>query len=265
MDKAVHYLEPEDIRDNFKELLKKFNKSLNIVLPDEAALEYKDDFSLYNEIRLEARNAYVAESLKITKNESIKLQGLIDEHLRAKGVTSLMDKPVSIIDVEKFEEEINNTRSGKSKELKISNRLRHKIKVELDNNPDFYQPLSQRLEELIEMRRKNQISQMELFKEFDQIKQKILNISKEAENMGFSSEREFAVYKTLEKHIDHAKENTDRIFQTIQDELSITDWELKSEVTKSMRVKIKEVLRGKVAPAELQSLTVSLVDLIKGK
>ena len=38
VDKAVQFLEPVDIRDNFKDLLKKFNKSLNIVLPDEAAL-----------------------------------------------------------------------------------------------------------------------------------------------------------------------------------------------------------------------------------
>ena len=35
VDKAVHYLEPVDIRENFKDLLKKFNVSLNIVLPDE--------------------------------------------------------------------------------------------------------------------------------------------------------------------------------------------------------------------------------------
>jgi type I restriction enzyme R subunit len=110
VDKAVHYLEPEDIRDNFKELLKKFNKSLNIVLPDESALEYKDDFCLYNEIKLEAANAYVDKSLRISKDESKKLQSLIDEHLRARGISSLLDEPVSIIDVKKFQEEIDNTK-----------------------------------------------------------------------------------------------------------------------------------------------------------
>jgi len=93
VDKAVHYLEPIDIRDAFKELMKKFNKSLNIVLPDESALKYKDDFTLYNEIKLEASNLYVDKSLRITKDESQKLQKLIDEHLRAKGITSLLDAP----------------------------------------------------------------------------------------------------------------------------------------------------------------------------
>jgi len=263
VDKAVHYLEPDDIRDNFKELLKKFNKSLNIVLPDESALEYKDDFSLFNEIKLEAANAYVDKSLRISKDESKKLQSLIDEHLRAKGITSLLDEPVSIIDVEKFQEEINDTKSGKSKELKRANRIKHTIKVEIDNNPDFYKPLADKLEELIEMRKKNQITQVELFKEFDLIQEKIVNKSKEAESMGFKSDREFAVYKTLEYTLDDAKEITGQIFTGIEEELSITDWQAKGEVKKSMRKNIKDVLRGKVESKDIQSITVSLVDLIK--
>jgi type I restriction enzyme, R subunit len=262
VDKAVHYLEPVDIRDDFKELLKKFNKSLNIVLPDEAALEYKDDFSLYTEIRLEASNAYMDKSLRISKDESKKLQQLIDEHLRAKGIISLLDEPVSIIDVEKFEEEINKTKSGKSKELKISNRLRHKIKVEIDNNPDFYGPLADKLEELIEKRKKNQITQIELFEGFDQIQQKIINKNKEAESMGFT-DREFAVYKTLEYTLDDAKGITGQIFDRIEEELSITDWQVKGEVKKSMRKNIKDVIRGKVSSKEIQPLTISIVDRIK--
>jgi type I restriction enzyme R subunit len=187
-------LEPIDIRDNFKELLKKFNKSLNIVLPDESALEYKDDFSLFNEIKLECANAYVDKSMRVSPEESKKIQNLIDEHLRARGITSLLDEPVSIIDVEKFREEIDNTKDPKSKELKRTNRLKHKIKVELDNNPDFYQPLADQLEELVKARRENRITQLELFEEFDKIQQKIINKNKEAENLGFTLEQQCAVY-----------------------------------------------------------------------
>jgi len=264
VDKAVHYLEPIDIRDIFKELIKKFNKSLNIILPGEAALEYKDDFSLYNEIKLQAANAYVDKTLKITKDESKKLQELIDEHLRANCITSLLDEPISIIDVEKFKEEIENTQNPKSKELKRTNRLKHKIKVELEKNPDFYKPLADMLEELIEDRRQNRISQLDLFEAFDKIQEKILNKSKEAEGLGFKSDQEFAVFKTLEAKINgDAKGITDLLFTAIEGELSIADWDKKSQVIKAMRVKIKGVLRGKVEPEEIQQVTVSLVDLIK--
>ena len=267
IDKAFQYLEPVDIRDEFKDLLKKFNKSLNIVLPDEKALQYKDDFCLFNEIKFEAKNAFPGDkSLEISKDESKKLQDLIDEHLRAKGITSLLDEPVSIIDVEKFQEEIDKTKDPKSKELKRANRLKHKITVELDNNPDFYKPLADKLEELIEMRKKNQITQVELFKKFDQIQAKIVNKSKEAEGMGFGSEREFAVYKTLEQTLENAenaKDKTAQIFEGIAEELSITGWQTKEDVKKSMRVKIKGVLRSNVTANELQPLTLSLMDRIK--
>ena len=106
-------------------------------------------------------------------------------------------------------------------------------------------------------------TQVELFKEFDQIQHKIVNKSKEAADMGFGSDREFAVYKTLEQTLDDAKDITGQIFEGIADELSITDWQAKEEVKKSMRKGIKEVLRGKVPPKEIQNLTISLVDRIK--
>jgi type I restriction enzyme R subunit len=165
--------------------------------------------------------------------------------------------------VDKFQEELDNTLNPKTKELKRTNRLKHKIKVELENNPDFYKPLAERLEELIEQRRKNQISQMEMFKEFDQIQEKIVNQSKEAQQMGFSSNREFAVYKTLENTVYGAKDLTHQIFDGIQEELTIIDWDKKNEVSKAVRVKIKDAVRDKVDAKDLHKLAVSLVDLIK--
>src|SRR5690606_33550438 len=58
IDEAVRYIEPLDKRDEFKDLLKQFNKSLAIVLPNTKAMKFFNDFKLYNQIRLTARNAY---------------------------------------------------------------------------------------------------------------------------------------------------------------------------------------------------------------
>jgi len=135
--------------------------------------------------------------------------------------------------------------------------------VEIDSNPDFFKPLADQLEELIKARRENRLTQMELFAEFDKIQAKIVNKSKEAEGMGFGSEQEFAVYKTLEQTLEDAKDKTGQIFEGIAEELSITDWQAKEDVKKSMRVKIKGVLRGNVPPKEIQPLTLSLMDRIK--
>lgn len=84
--------------------------------------------------------------------------------------------------------------------------------------------------------------------------------------MGFDSDREFAVYKTLEQTFEDAEDSkgkTAQIFEGIAEELSITGWQTKEDVKKSMRVKIKGVLRGNVPANELQPLTLSLMDRIK--
>jgi type I restriction enzyme R subunit len=109
---------------------------------------FQSDFKLFNEIKLRARNTFPDDDeLKISKDESQMLQGMIDAHLYTQGVINMLAEPISIIDQDKFKEEILNASSA-TKELKIRNNLKHTIKVGLDKNPDFYKPLAQRLEEL---------------------------------------------------------------------------------------------------------------------
>jgi len=264
INKAVINLEAEDERDEFKDLLKKFNKSMDIVLPNSHALQYEYDLKLYNQIRLEARNAYVDETLKITAEDSKKIQKLIDEHLRATGIISLLQEPVSIIDSDKFKEEINNTFSDKSKELKMTHRLKHTIKIEFDKNPEFYKPLAERLEELIEQRRQERITQLDFLKELEEIQNRIINKNKEAQSLGFETEKEFAVYKTLENILEgDSKFITKILFNALESELNIIDWQNKEQIQKEMRKKIKETIRGKVPQEELQSLPKAIVDQLK--
>ena len=62
---------------------------------------------MFNEIKLRARNAFPDDDeLKITKDESKMLQTMIDEHLKSNGIHSLLSEPISIIDKDKFKEEI---------------------------------------------------------------------------------------------------------------------------------------------------------------
>jgi type I restriction enzyme R subunit len=264
IDKAVHYLEPEDRRDEFITLLKKFNQSLNILLPSPEALKYEYDFKLYNEIKLQAGNMYVDDSLRVSREESKKIQAMVDKHLRAVGISYLLDSPVSIIDREKFEEEIRKTLGGKSRELKIIHRIRHIIKVNMDKNPEFYRPLSKRLEELINQRRQERIDQMKLFKELEEIQEKIVNKQNEGRKLGFTTDAQFAVYKTLETLLkSEAIPVTNAIFQSITDELRIDNWQNKGQVKKTMRLKIKEHISGKVPAAKKDQVAKSLLAVIE--
>jgi type I restriction enzyme R subunit len=264
IDKAVQHLEPEDLRDEFKLLLKSFNKSVNILLPSTAALKYEYDFILYNEIKYQAANTYVDDSLRVTKGESRKIQQLVDDHLTASGIRYLLEKPVSIIDREKFDEEIGKSFGPDSQLLKRLNRIKHTIKINLHKDPEFYKPLSERLEKLIAAHKEGRLKQMELFKVSTEIEGAIINKDSEGSRLGFSNEGEFAVYNTLKKYFsENAETITRTLVHTLAPELGLADWPDKEQVQKTMRAKIKKNLAGKIPYDQKESLSKNIVDVLK--
>ena len=263
IDAAVRYIEPINKRDDFKTLLKEFNKSLNIVLPNTKAMKYQGDFQLYNEIKLSARNAYPEDDeLKISKSESKMLQAMIDEHLKAKGIENLLEEPISIIDKEKFKEEIMNA-SPATKELKMRNNLKHTIKVGIDKNPDFYKPLAQRLDELLKLKKDERLSQLELLKAYAEMQDKIIAEQKEGEEKGFTTERERAVYNSMKTMFDgDAEDATKTLFDLINGELSIVGWQAKGMVQKDIENKVMRFLKTKLERAEARLKAKEMVDVL---
>ncbi|MFD0991159.1 type I restriction endonuclease subunit R [Mariniflexile jejuense] len=268
MDAAVRFIEPINKRDDFKTLLKDFNKSLNIVLPNTKAMKYQGDFKLFNEIKLRARNAFPDdEELKITKDESNMLQGMIDAHLIAQGVENLLEEPISIIDKDKFKEEIMNA-SPATKELKMRNNLKHTIKVGLDKNPDFYKPLAQRLDELLKLKAEERITQLELLKAYAEMQDEIIEQQKEGEAKGFKTERERAVYDAMKVlFAEDAEDATKTIFDLIAGELNIVGWQAKGQVKKDIENKMRRYLTtAKIEREAAKEKAKELVEvLIKNK
>jgi type I restriction enzyme R subunit len=264
VDTAVRFIEPIDRRDEFKVLLKQFNKSVNIVLPNKAAMKHQTDFKLFNEIKLRAANTYPDDDdLKVSRDESKMLQSLIDDHLKAKGIENLLLEPISIIDKEKFKEEILNA-SPATKELKMRNNLKHTIKVGLDKNPDFYKPLAQRLEELLKQKDEERITQTALLKAYADIQDEIVEEQKEGEEKGFTTERQRAIYNSMKLIFDgDAGYATKTLFDLIKGELNIVEWETKGRVQKDIQNKIMRFLKTKMERNEAREKAKEMVDVIK--
>lgn len=263
IDAAVRFIEPINKRDDFKALLKDFNKSVNIVLPNTKAMKYQGDFKLFNEIKLRARNAFPDDDeLKISKDESKMLQSMIDEHLKAEGVQNLLAEPISIIDKDKFKEEIMNA-SPATKELKMRNNLKHTIKVGIDKNPDFYKPLAQRLDELLKMKKDERLTQLELLKAYTDIQDEIIAEQKEGEQKGFTTERERAVYNTMKTMFDgDAEDATKTLFDLIKGELDIVGWQGKGMVQKDIENKVMRFLKTKLERNEAKAKAKEMVDVL---
>ncbi|WP_417371460.1 type I restriction endonuclease subunit R [Gelidibacter japonicus] len=267
LDKAIRYIEPLDKRDEFKTLLKDFNKSINRILPNPKALKYESDFQLYNELKLRAKNAFPDdEGLRISKEESKMLQDMIDKHLKSEGVENLLNEPISIIDKDKFKEEMRGA-SPDTKELKMRNNLKHTIKVGIDKNPDFFKPLAQRLEELLQEYAAKRLNQTQLLLAFSNIQDEIIKQQQEGEEKGFNTERSKAVFASMKTIFDgEAEEATKSLFNLIKGELNIVDWENKGRVKKDIENKIKRLLQDKLESSEAKIKSREMVDvLIKNK
>lgn len=264
IDTAIQFIEPQDLRDKFKGLLKDFNKSIAIVLPNKKAMRFASDFKLFNEIRLRARNAYPEdEELKITKEENKLLQAMIDEHLKSQGVQNLLEEPISIIDKDKFREEILKA-SPTTKELKMRNNLKYVIKVGLEKNPDFYKPLAQRLEELLKQKEEERLTQLDLLKAYADIQEEIVSHQKEGEEKGFVTEQERAVYDTMKTIFGEGADDATRtLFDLIKGELSIIEWNTKSMVVKDIENKLTRFLATKMDRKAAKLKAADIVDLLK--
>ena len=263
IDAAVRYIEPINKRDDFKALLKDFNKSIGIVLPNTKALKFQGDFKLFNEIKLRARNAFPDdEELKITKDESKMLQAMIDEHLTSTGVENLLAEPISIIDKDKFKEEIMNA-SPATKELKMRNNLKHTIKVGIDKNPDFYKPLAQRLDELLKQKESQRIDEAQLLIAYTSMQDEIIEEQKEGEEKGFTTERERAVYTSMKVLFGgNAEDATRTLFDLLKGELNIIGWQEKGQVQKEIENKIMRFLKTKLEREEAKAKAKEMVNTL---
>lgn len=265
VDACVLYLEPDDLRDKYIELVKLFNKSMDIVLPDPFAVAYEYDLKLFNDIKLESVNTHTPEKLFITKEESKKIQMIIDEHLRATGVHYLLSEAVDITDSKRFEEELAR-KGGKTKELTIANRIKHTIQANKKENPEFYDDLAKRLERLIRDREEDRIDQAHLLSEFHKIQEEIINAKDEWQRLGLTSTEQFPIYKKIEKLLPDPKVLTMAIFDKIGIYLQKADWKDHDDLKREIRKEIKSLLRAAGADSELlKSLPVDIVDILENQ
>ena len=265
VDACVLYLEAEDLRDKYIELVKLFNKSMDIVLPDSFALSYEYDLKLFNDIKLESVNTYAPDRLFVTKEESRKIQMIIDEHLRATGVHYLLDEAIDITDSKRFEEELAG-KSGKTKELLIKNRIKHTIQANKQENPEFYEDIAKRLERLIKDREEDRITQAQLLFEFDRIMEDIRNSKEEWRRLGLGSPEQFPVYKSLEKVVSDPKDFTAAIFEKISIYLTKEDWRDHDDIKKEIRKNIKSLLRTSDIDKEvLKTLPADILTILENQ
>ena len=144
---AVDALADERLRAEFTVKLKQFLATLDLVLPRPEGLPFVRDAQRLAEIYARARNRYREGLPQLDKSVGRKVQALIDEHIISLGIDPRIP-PIAITDA-KFADQVGRQVSSRAKASEMEHAIRHHLKKKLDEDPVYYQKLSERLEEIL--------------------------------------------------------------------------------------------------------------------
>ena len=288
LDACLRTLEPEDVRAEFDLAFRSFSRSMDALLPDPRALRYSDDLRWLGKIRGAARARYRDDRLDLTGCGE-KVRRLIDGAVVADGIKILV-KEVQIFSTE-FDEKIEALKTDGAKASEMEHAIRHEISVRVDENPDYYQSLRERLEAIIKERREERIDAAQQLALLNNLREDLKGEQTQAQESGLNP-RAFAIYGLLQRHRGQAEVGEDRavlgvgesspgrpsstlaernlasqIDAAIVQFTGVVDWQQKDDEQRRMRRAIKQCLRrsGYDNEAAIETLAVEIVDLAKAR
>jgi len=163
IDMCVDLLEDVSIRAKFTVAYKMLAKIIDIVSPDKAILPYINDFKIFWFILFSARNRYRDNQMNILWTGE-KVKKLIDKYVTSLWINPHIP-PISIMDRD-FDDFLNGQHSNKAKASEMEHAIRYHISENYENDPEFFKPLSERLEEIIGSQKDNWDKLVEDLKKF---------------------------------------------------------------------------------------------------
>ena len=251
-----------DAYELFDRDYREFSTLMDRFLPDRAALDYLDRLARLTGIRSLVRAQFLRERADIDWTAvGAKVKQLLDSRIDA-TVRELM-KPVSILDQD-FEQKIERLPHDEARASVMEHALRAQINERIDENPAFYERLSEVLERIIRELRARLISAAEASKQMGVVRDEINREQDIASAYGLTPVS-FAVYGVLAGDTSNGAEsegglaeeqgtyrvNFDEglgdVARDIEVELdqvrSIVDWHENLDVQRELRRDLKRRLR----------------------
>jgi type I restriction enzyme, R subunit len=148
VEACVQLLADEQLRARFEARFTLLATSMEIVLPRPEALRYVPAFKQFGRVRYQTRRRYREDDGFDVSIYGEKVRRLVDEHVTALGVATRIP-PVSITAAD-FDTKVADLRSDRAKASQMEHAIRHHIREHLDDDPVFYESLSQRLDSILQ-------------------------------------------------------------------------------------------------------------------
>ncbi len=200
VDGCIAALADELKRQQFEADFCSFARQVDVVLPDPAATPFLADLKALGKIVIGCRNRYRDQHLDIVGCGE-KVRALIEQHVRATGVDPRVP-PTKLFDVE-FEQVLAATTNDRAKASEVEHAIKAHLKIKLDDDPEYYQSLSLRLEQIIQKHQNKWaelVQQLLLFRDGMEREKTQAN-----QDLGLS-ETEGAFYRSLMKAVTSTAE-----------------------------------------------------------
>jgi len=194
IEECIDLLAEEEIRNKFINYARRFDRSMDKVLPDPEALKYVEDLKIISFIKESARNRYRDDRLSI-KDASNKIREIVEEYLISQGINPKIP-PVPLLS-EAFVQELEK-KSPKATTEELKRAIIQYIEEHSEEDPEFYERFSDRLKKVLEEYKENwELLAQEFLKLRDQIK-----IGREnEETFGFDPKIEMPFFGLLKNMI----------------------------------------------------------------
>ncbi len=191
LDECILVLENEVQRQQFQVDFQRFAKQMDILLPDASATPYLADLKKLGKISIGARNLYRDDQLDVA-GAGEKVRKLIEEHIFSTGIDPKIP-PVDLL-AKDFKEKLNSHKSAKAKASEIENAIKHHIKINIEQDPEYYKSLSERLSDIIRKGEEKWDDLVQLLLNFRESIE--VNRASQAQDLGLS-ETEYAFHNIL--------------------------------------------------------------------
>lgn len=202
------------LREEFNAKFRVFSKYYDRVLPNPAALDYTGAFRLLSFIRQSVANRCRDPRFSM-RDASKKVRAIIEEYLEVNGV-DLRIEPVSILDTDFIGKIKGKTPRAKCDELTYG--IREYININFPKDPEFYERLSEKLEQVLQLFKDNW---EELYNELKKIRQNDIVAGRASEETyGYDPKNEMPFFALLKAEVYGRRgysELTEHEFCTLKD------------------------------------------------
>ena len=267
LDSCILSLEDEVKRQTFQTDFQIFSKQLDIILPDSAATPFLPDLRKLGKIAVGARNLFRDEQLSIA-GAGEKVRELIEEHVYSTGVDPKIP-PVDLL-AGNYEEVLNQHKTSRSKASEIENAIKQHIRINIDEDPEYYKKLSERLKDIIRRHGEKWDELVQLLLDF---RNDIEKERKQGAKEAGLTETEYAFFNILlaelegEETIDEAKvkDVVQSLVQMLEEATQIVGFFDKWDEQRRVRRDIKRVIIANFDETMVKPVSERFMELAKVK